>query len=62
MSRIKKRYGILKHVKGSFYRDDCLVLDRHYKVVTVSRETAEKLIELLSGLRKDCTFRIVRLD
>ena len=56
-------YGIMKHIKGDKYSNDCLMLDKNYRVISVSKETAEMLVRQFHFRYGDeYSFRIVRLD
>jgi len=56
-------YGIKKHIKGDKYSNDCLMLDKNYRVLSVSKETAEMLIRQFHFRYGDeYSFTIVRLD
>lgn len=56
-------YGIKKHIKGDKYENDCLMLDKNYRVLSVSKETAEMLIRQFHFRYGDeYSFTIVRLD
>ena len=59
-----KKYGIKKHTKGSFHRDDCLVLDRDNKVLMYAyKASADFKCKMLNddslGLY---SYYVVRLD
>ena len=56
-------YGIKKHTKGSSYANDCLMCDKDYRVIEVSRETAEMLLRQFHYRYGDeYSFKIVRLS
>ena len=56
-------YGIKKHIKGTKYEHDCLMLDKNYRVLAVSKETAEMLLRQFTFQYGDSySFKIVRLD
>ena len=56
-------YGIKKHIKGSKYEDDYLILDKNYQPLSMSRETAEMFLRQLHAEYGDrYSFKILRLD
>lgn len=56
-------YGIKKHIKGTKYEHDCLMLDKNYRVLSVTKETAEMLLRQFYLQYGDSySFKIVRLD
>lgn len=57
-------YGILKHNKGSAYRDDYLVTDENYRTLKyIYRASANYMAEQLTKAHNGrCTFTVVRLD
>lgn len=56
-------YGIKKHIKGTKFEDDCLMLDKDYRPLSVSRETAEMLLRQFNLQYSDrYSFKIVRLE
>lgn len=59
----KKPYAIKKHIKGTFYKDDCYVLDKNYKIMTFAyRASAEYKCEELNGGDATCNYRVVMID
>lgn len=58
------RYGIKKHIKGSFYDEDCLVIDEHYHVLSyIYKESANYMCEQLNKAHSGrIKFYVVRMN
>ncbi len=63
MAKDFHRYGIVKHTKGDKYENDCLMLDKDYRVLSLSHDSAEMMIRQFHYSYGDrYSFRIRRLD
>ena len=63
ITECKKPYAIKKHIKGTFYKDDCYVLDNDYKIMIFAyRNIAEHKCEELNSIGDACTYRVVMVD
>lgn len=63
MTKEFHRYGIVKHIKGDSYENDCLMLDNDYRVLSLTHATAEMMIRQFHySYGDEYSFRIRRLD
>ena len=63
-SEARFHYGIMKHIKGQFHADDCLVLGENYLPLSyIYKASADYMCDQLNKAHSGrCSFKVVRLD